>query len=112
MSNTNGHSITRKELREELKKFATQENLDRTRESLDRTRESLDRTQESVGRLAREVGRLNSRVTAIEEQMLTRKDFDRIMKVLDGLATSSRQCWAKSLVHDQRIKALEDRQPK
>lgn len=105
MSNTNGHSITRKELREELKKFATQENLDRTRES-------LDRTQESVGRLAREVGRLNSRVTAIEEQMLTRKDFDRIMKVLDGLATSSRQCWAKSLVHDQRIKALEDRQPK
>ncbi|MEK7467508.1 MAG: hypothetical protein AAB074_08865 [Planctomycetota bacterium] len=102
MPNTNGHPITRRDLREELKKFATQE-------SLDRTQHSLDRTQESVSRVAREVGRLNARVSSIEEQMMTRKDFDKIMKALDGLATSSRQSWAKLLVHEQRIKALEDR---
>lgn len=95
MPNTNGHSITRKELREELRKFATQA--------------SLDRTQESVVRLAREVGQLKARVTSIEEQMMTRKDFDQIMRVLDGLATSSRQFWAKLLVHEQRIKSLEER---
>jgi hypothetical protein len=41
--------------------------------------------------------------------MMTRKDFDRVMRVLDGLATSSRQFWAKLLVHEQRIKALENR---
>jgi len=102
MPSTNGHPITRRDLRAELKKFATQE-------SLDRTQVSLDRTQESVRRLAHEVGRLNTRVSSIEEQIMTRRDFDRIMKALDGLATSSRQSWAKLLVHEQRIKALEAR---
>lgn len=108
MSKSNGHPVTRKALREELKAYLTRSEFRRESKKV-ATQESLNRTQESVNRLARAVGDLNARVSSIEARMMTRDDFNRIMKVLDGLATASKQAWAKLVVHEQRIKALEDR---
>ncbi len=107
MSQTNGHPVTREEVRQELRKELRKE-LGRVLKKY-ATQAGLERTQESVNRLARAVGDLNTRVSSLEDRMATKDDINRIMKVLDGMATHNKQCWAKLVVHEQRITALEER---
>jgi len=107
----------RAELKAALKNYATKKNLERfaTKKDLERfaTKEDLRSyaKQETVDRLALEIVNIKDELARMNERMATKDDINRITNTLDYLVLMTEKGWNKLTVHDERLRALEERCP-
>ena len=66
-------------------------------------------SKEDLSRLALQVTHNTAAREKIEERMATKDDFNRIISMLDRLTLTSNQCWNKLVVHDERLRTLEEK---
>ncbi|GEM_PF-3699392 len=98
--------------KKDLERYATKKDLERyaTKVDLAKAVENLV-TKEMFLKLATQVFQIRQEMTDLRAIVLTKADGDRIMSALDHLMTQYDNHTRKALVHDERLRLLEERCP-